>query len=127
MLLSFTKMGIRKIVNNQFPSESIRGRSSVSAISCKNAAGTFNSFSRKSKSSGVGHSTFTQQLGSQLGFSIKPASQKRYFLIALLLSFFVSRREPARFDIKSHLLPREMLILLVYVREFESSMIYRFD
>ena len=125
MLLSFTKMGIRKIVNNQFPSESIRGRSSVSAISCKNAAGTFNSFSRKSKSSGVGHSTFTQQLGSQLGFSIKPATKE--ILSHCVAPFFCIPKEPARFDIKSHLLPREMLILLVYVREFESSMIYWFD
>lgn len=101
MVLFRSTIGIRKMVNSQLPSLSIRGRSSVSAISCKNEEGTFKSFSRKSKSSCVGHSTFTQQLGSQLGFSTKPASQKRYFLIALLLSCFVSRREPAKFDLQT--------------------------
>ena len=85
--------GIRRMVSSQLPSVSVRGRSSVSAMSFKKDWGTFNCSCRKWKSAASGHSMLIQQLGCQLAFSTKPASQKRYFLICLLLSFILSLEE----------------------------------
>ena len=42
-------IGIRRMVNNQLPSVSVRGRSSVSAISLRNDSGTLRVLSQKFK------------------------------------------------------------------------------
>ena len=61
--------GIRKMVSSQFPSVSVRGRSSVSAMSSRNDSGTFSVLVRNSKSSLFGHTTLTQLFGSHCAFS----------------------------------------------------------
>ena len=58
--------GIRRMVSSQLPSVSVRGRSSVSAISSRNDSGTLSVLVRNSKSSSFGHTTFYPTVGKPL-------------------------------------------------------------
>lgn len=115
------------MVSSQFPSVSVRGRSSVSAISFKKEVGTFRSSLKNLKSSSVGHSTFTQQLGSQLFFFYETSCFTVKILSHCVAPFlFCIRRwcEQGNKWIQNLAYSRRRrLILLVHVREFESSMI----